>query len=383
MSFVSSPTFQSIAQFIVLALVLTTQSQSICADERSKMKVGITKGGNKADLNTFDYQGTYTYYGPDSLDVYGMNQVVRFGKLREGFALPIAGAIYRVDEVDPRYILFDKVPERELPSATKLTAGSYALPLNSTGQLNSWDFKIERIAKVEGRPQVTIIGFNAGHSLGGTYRIGESLNADRALHRIVNIVPPYDRFEGWVEIDMKARKGPLPPQHFLAVLRVGTSREILLDYSTRVGGNVFYRDPKQRQAVVEFLTKHEGFKVAFLGKIYKVTHADEKSIKCELVPDAELPAKSVPRAGNYLFSIGLPRTLNDWDCRVAEIVADGATLNARFEGLGEAKGDLGTYKVGEDVVFNGTPYRVASIVPSDAGGKLIGWVEVAPISPAK
>src|SRR5438477_436554 len=88
---------------VLLASILTGQSQMIRAEKTPlELTFYFTRGGEKGfvAIPRLGYHARYSYRGADDLDVIGENQIVRYGKLREGFALPIAGAIFRVSKAD-------------------------------------------------------------------------------------------------------------------------------------------------------------------------------------------------------------------------------------------------------------------------------------------
>ena len=304
---------------------------------------------------------------------------INYGKLREGTAFPLAGAIYRVESVSRQKIELVKVAGEKIPKHMKLHAGSRAIPVRCIRQGNGISFRVNSIANRNGKPSVSITGYP---NMTGTYHVSDSINFYGNLYRILNIVPPEGMFVGWIELDSKPRKGPIPRLKRIKYRHRKGTLEILPEPGPgSIPGNytsVTYRDMQRKQEMIDFLVKHKGCIVAFWGRIYRITQADAKHITCEPVPETELPTGSAKKEGSTLLSVGRTNAFGQsTKLRVAKISTDGKVPTATLEVTTKTESKSKTYKIGDEIIINKKARRIINIVPSNEAKKLIGWVEMS------
>ena len=305
---------------------------------------------------------------------------ISYGKLRDDTAFPLGGVIYRVKSVNRLEVELAKVPDKELPKHMKLRPGSDAIPLLSTRRLGKTSFfRVNSISNRDGKPSVSITGYP---NMTGTYHVGDSINVYGSLYRILNIVPREGMFVGWIELDSKSRKGPIPRLKRIKYRHRKETLEILPEPGPgSIPGNytsVTYRDMQRKQEMIDFLVKHKSCIVAFWGRIYRITQADAKHITCEPVPEAELPTGSAKKEGSTLLSVGRTNAFGQsTKLRVAKISTDGKVPTATLEVTTKTESKSKTYKIGDEITINKKARRIINIVPSNEAKKLIGWVEIS------
>jgi hypothetical protein len=348
--------------------------------------------------------------------------LVKYAGLRPGDIVPLLtpfhNTIYRLSHYDGPKMVFERVPEKELPKGVSVNRLAYVLPLRATGRIQERTTILKRIAAgQDGIPVATIRiedfiptnkpGINIADDKDVFVRAGDFLTVHDFRYRVLAIIPPDEkqRVVGWVELQAFAW-APLvpasaddeefhfdPPGEFQLDLKEQATPQLRIPYTARKGEGQFafelssqaaferWPKPELGSFSVRYPRVARGTAVPLLSPYLNALYQEGPS-RWSRVHEDTLPEELRVSRLAYVIPLG----------GVGRLEGDALAVRAIGRDPSHARGALATLKrlsareneftagAGDRLTFGGKRFAVLRVVPPDDKHNTIGWIELHPVA---